>query len=72
MYPLTWDDGHDDHVEHVVQEEGDGDCHQNQLPLVGGLLQRIPPLLSVFPDCLVPLQEGDVDIVNTHDDEVLL
>lgn len=68
---LTWYDGHDDHVEHVVQEEGDGDCDQDELPLVGGLLQCIPPILSVLADRLVPLHEGDVDIVYTHDDEVL-
>ena len=72
MPRLTWDNGHNDHVKHVVQEEGDGHRDQDQLPLVSGLLQRIPPLLSVFPDRLVPLQEGDVNIVDTHDDEVSL
>ena len=68
---LTWYDGHNHHVEHVVQEEGDGDGDQDKLPLVGGLLQRIPPVLSVLADRLVPLHEGDVDIIDTHDAEVL-
>ena len=72
MSMLAWNDGHDNHVEHVVQEEGNGDCDQDQLSLVGGLLQSIPPLLPVLPDCLVALHEGDVDIVDTHDDEVPL
>ena len=71
MPQLTWYDGHNHHVEHVVQEEGDGDSDQDKLPLVGGLLQRIPPVLSILADRLVPLQEGDVDIIDTHDDEVL-
>ncbi len=31
-------DWHDDHVEHVVEEEGDGHGHQDQLALSGGLL----------------------------------
>ena len=57
---LTWDDGHYDHVEHVVQQQRDGHRHQHQLPLVGALLQRVPPLLPVLADGLVAGQEGDV------------
>ncbi len=33
-------DWHDDHVQHVVQEEGDGHRHEDQLALSGGLLEE--------------------------------
>ena len=64
---LTRDDGHYDHVEHVVQQQRDGHRHQHQLPLVGALLQRVPPLLPVLADGLVAGQEGDVEVVDAHD-----
>ena len=34
----TWYDGDDDHVEHVVEQQGDADGHQDKLALVLWLL----------------------------------
>ena len=41
-------DRHDDHVEHVVQQEGYGDGDQDQLPLSLGLLKLVPAVLPVL------------------------
>ena len=35
---VTWYNWHDHHVEHVVEEQGDADCDEHELPLVLGLL----------------------------------
>ena len=35
---VTWYNGHDHHVEHVVEEQGDADGDEHELPLVLGLL----------------------------------
>ena len=65
---VTWDDGHNDHVEHVVQQECDGHGDEDQLPLVGGLLQRVPPFLTILSDGLAARQEGNVKVVDAHGD----
>ena len=41
----TWNDWHDDHVEHVVEKQSNGDGNQDKLTLVFRLLQSIPPFL---------------------------
>ena len=61
----TWYDGHDHHVEHVVQEECDGDGDQDQLPLVVGLLEGVPPLLSVLSYRFIS-QSGESQVVEAH------
>ena len=35
---VTWYNWHDHHVEHVVEEQGDADGDEHELPLVLGLL----------------------------------
>ena len=65
----TWDDGHNDHVEHVVQQEGDGDGDEDELALVLGLLEGIPPLLPHVTQRL--LEEGQVHLVQPHPGEGL-
>ena len=37
----TWYNGDDDHVEHVVEQQGDADRHQDELPLVLWFLHTI-------------------------------
>ena len=62
---LTWYDGDDDHVEHVVQEESYGHGDQDQFPLVVRLLQAVPPLLSVLSYRFIS-QPGDSQVVEAH------
>ena len=38
---ITWYDGHDDHVEHVVKQQRNAHSHQDKLSLVLGLLVTI-------------------------------
>ena len=61
----TWYDGDDHHVEHVVQEECNGDGDQDQFSLVVRLLERVPPLLSVLPYGFIS-QPRDSQVVEAH------
>ena len=61
----TWYDGHDHHVEHVVQEKRDGHGDQDQLPLVFRLLEGVPPVLSVLSYRFIS-QSGESQVVEAH------